>query len=205
MNIKIFTEHFPWKYDLNIPEFSADYLASDYCTLSGKYHIYLKKDVNSPVKVGFFSAQKLFMNIADLHGLQPFLVMDELSQEWCTIYSVISSEIWEQNIIPNILLLDRLLIYPEFRGKNCGLLAIKAIVEACLEKGDIIALLSYPIHDDGSVYTAEEQDNILPEQELALERFYKKAGFSNRKYQGQWTTYEDVIRAVDEINPKEIG
>ena len=165
MNIKIFAEHFPWKYDLNIPEFSADYLASDYCTPSGKYHIYLKKDVNFPFKVGFFSAQKLFMNIADLHGLQPFSVMDELSQEWCTIYSVIPSEIWKQNEIPNILLLDRLLIYPEFRGKNYGTNALIEIVFTGLEKFDVAAILSFPTDDNDYIDSSMEQGNQSYEQE----------------------------------------
>ena len=113
-----------------------------------------------------------------------------------------SPELWEGNLVPNILLVEAFVIYPEFRGKNYGLLAIQAIVKSCLTFYDVITLTSYPIKDNGEAFTEEERANISQEQILDLERFYKKAGFSNRKLQRQWATYEDVENACEKIKQK---
>jgi len=46
---------------------------------------------------------------------------------------------------PNILILDRLVIYPEFRGKGIGLRTIRALVHRLRQGVGLVALKPYPL------------------------------------------------------------
>lgn len=86
---------------------------------------------------------------------------------------------------PNLLLLDRLVIYPEFRGKGLGLHAIRALIQRLRQGVGLVALKPFPLQFEvkASESTGYRKKGLhlfsLPEAEARrkLVEHYAKLGF----------------------------
>lgn len=89
---------------------------------------------------------------------------------------------------PNILILDRLIIYPEHRGRGLGLQVLRAMIHRLRTGVGLIAMKPYPLQFEARHLEAPDSDESkrlgldkfsLPQQKATakLKKYYGKLGF----------------------------
>lgn len=93
--------------------------------------------------------------------------------------------VWE----PNLLILDRLIIEPQWRGAGRGLLALRCLVEQLRAGAGMVAMKPFPLQKEAhfkSSHAADERRKLeldsfsqdMRVATLSLRRYYAKLGFA---------------------------
>ncbi len=114
MPAKIFINNYKWKKapKLLLPDF--DKLGCGYYVPESRHPIYFSTDHKETVEVGFCVVEKMFINETLLFTIDLLSFFDDLSDEWISSYSTIPEEVWDQETLPNILLISKLVIHQSF-------------------------------------------------------------------------------------------
>lgn len=89
---------------------------------------------------------------------------------------------------PSLLILDRLVIYREYRGSGLGLVALRALIHRFRTGAGLIALKAFPLQFEGNhldkpegsdevALGYEEFDVPMPKASSKLRSYYRQVGF----------------------------
>lgn len=169
-------------------------------------HVLIYDNENDePIKIGHFKLTLLDILNAVENGHDAYDVFDasaELSG-FCSIYNAGTLELSKAVKEPlyeihdeivehlNVLVIERLQIYANFRGKQLGRLIIKALIKRFRHGVAVVALKPYPLQFeygiDANELLAFELDKFSKSETTAnnkLKKYYQKIGFVPLKKTG---------------------
>ena len=124
-----------------------------------------------------FSLFDLFDTEADLHHFTPILE-DDFSWIRFEITELFSEEVI---IGPSrLLVIDRLVLSPEYRGHDFGLKALKIIIAKLMSGEDLVVLSASPLQFRDDMLSEREKAGLIKQKKKATKKlinYYEKAGF----------------------------
>ena len=186
---------------------------SDYIhTIDGKV-VWLNESGRVSREVGEFSCTLIDADAADLHGVSPFDVYDT-TQATYDLFAALFDDLggsakvnkalgghlalWSHNL----LLIDRLVIYPSFRGQKLGLRALTMLLQRYQSIAEVAVLKPFPLQFEGGM-AAEEAGRLglkgftctMNYATRRLNRYYAELGFASCRGTGL------MVRAADKALP----
>lgn len=165
--------------------------------LDGRIELYVDHDTKR-LAIGNFSALVVDVESAINERVHPFDVFDShsttapyyrplfLERSWSgadfrtsvlkAVYG--EDELWR----PNLLILDRVTVFPEHRGNGAGLLAIRGLIERFRMGVGLIVMTPFPLQFEAEPHSQEDLDE---RSRLGLDKFgigYDKAMAKLRGY-----------------------
>ena len=164
-------------------------------------YIYLQPEVGNGHRIGTFKVIYINITGAMNQGLPPFDVFDthQATCDYLALYDenynysqkVINlASIDEFQFNPNLLILDRLVIYPKYRGNNLGLQALSTLILRFKAGAGLIAIKPFPLQMESHFQAIENAaarlrlklDDFPTNQRTAtnkLRTYYAKLGFKH--------------------------
>lgn len=149
------------------------------------------EDDSRRVRIGTFAAMVVDIESAIIEGVPPFDVFDSESKTAPYYPSLFRKQSWSgadfrksvlQSIYgedepwrPNLLILDRVAVYPEHRGRGAGLLAIRGMIERFRMGVGLVVMTPFPLQFETESNTPEGR---VERSRLRLDQFsggYDKA------------------------------
>lgn len=186
---------------------------SDYLhTISGKV-VFVNESGEVSKEVGEFVCTQIDADAADLNGVSPLDVYDT-TQATYDVFAALFNDfggnakvkkalggdcvLWSHNL----LLIDRLVIYPGFRGQKLGLRALAMLLQRYQGIAEIAALKPFPLQFEGGM-EADEASRLglksfsctMNYATRRLNRYYAELGFANCRGTGL------MLRASDRALP----
>jgi len=148
-----------------------------------------------PIEIGEITGYLINNDYARINSENIFHIFDDYSTEFSTYYTSVfdtSSDLFKNNICQddqageNILLIDDVIIYPNYRGREFGLYAILQTIKTFAMNYRIILIQTLPLQYHESKDITEFKDKIgvellLVKRDIATDKIvlhWKKIGFS---------------------------
>lgn len=151
--------------------------------LDGQVRVYLSR-ADRTQEVGTFSVLLVDIESAISEGVDPFDVFDSDSKTAPYYQPLYRTSSWsgadfrdsvtravcgdESLWRPNLLILDRLVVYPEHRGHKIGLLALRGLIERYRIGVGLVVMKPFPLQYEGEPFSP---DDIAARRRLGLDDF----------------------------------
>jgi len=166
--------------------------------LDGRIEISLHDDDLTPLPIGFFSAMVVDVESAINEGVHPFDVFDSDSKTAPYYGQLFRQQSWsgadfrkpvlqavygdDEPWRPNLLILDRVVLFPEHRGNGAGLLAIRGLIERFRMGIGLVVMTPFPLQFEAKPHREADRE---ARSRLGLDQFgigYDKALAKLRSY-----------------------
>jgi len=165
--------------------------------------VLLVRDPGETVEIGRFSVKQIDVENAMAAGIG-LLELFDISQATIGYYDLYDDDTdftgrvqkalggWEYApSSPNLLVLDRLLIYPKYRGQKWGLAALARMIQRFQHGAGLVVLKPFPLQHEGGMTRDDKVKDGLTEFSCTLDygrrrlrRYYKELGFIDLKGTG---------------------